>query len=121
DKNAEEEARLTVLFVEKVGVSYKAYKPEVKNEVQKDIIKLFRDQLKTLIELDLTEASFNPSGQLTEEYSVCDYDYVGNFNEVIDLFDNTLEGELRPDQISFLIYRLRINEENEKEKYIYIF
>lgn len=120
--NQNEDAKLTILFVQKSGINYKAYKPEVKNSVQKDIIKLFADYVETLIDNDLNEVKFNPSGQLNGEYSVCDYEYVGNFQQVINLFSETLlEEELRPDQISFLIYRLRINEDTDENKYIYIF
>src|SRR5690625_2511384 len=112
-KYQESDARLTVLFVEKKGTKYQSYKPEVQNSVQKDIIKLFKEQLEENISRDLQEVNFNPSGHEVDEYSVCDYEYVGNYQEVIKLFDHPLEEEMDPDEISYLIFRLRINEDTE--------
>lgn len=120
-KNRDSKGKLAILFVSKNRSKYQAYQPQVSNDVQKEIIQLFIDSLDGIIKKNLEEVKFNPSGQLVDEYSVCDYSYVGNFNDVIHLFNKTNEEELRADQISYLIFRLRINEDEENIKYLYLF
>lgn len=109
------------MFVSKNRTNYIAYNPQVSNDIQRDIIKLFKDTLDAIINENLEEVDFNPSGQLVGQYSVCDYSYVGNFNEVINLFDSTTEQEPRADQISYIIYRLRVNNDDEPVKHLYLF
>ncbi|WP_054948965.1 Kiwa anti-phage protein KwaB-like domain-containing protein [Numidum massiliense] len=121
EKNQESQGKLSVLFVSKKGTKYQAYQPQVSNKVQQDVIKLFKEHLETIIAKDLKEREFNPSGQPNDEYSVCSYEYVGNFHEVTSLYKNTKEEEMRADQINFLIFRLRINEDENPIKYLYLF
>lgn len=119
--NEEPAGRLSVLFVNKQGIRYNAFNPQTSNDVQTNVVSLFIDNLVNIIDSNLEEVDFNPSGQLVDQYSVCDYDYVGNFEEVLDLFNNTSEEEFRADQISYLIFRLRVNKEDEPLKYVYLF
>lgn len=115
------EGRLKLIFVNKNGIKYKAYEPSVSNKVQEKLMKLFVSNIKDKIDAGLEKVDFNPSGHGPEQYSVCDKDYVGNFKEVKSLFKNTQTEELKPDQVSFFVFRLRINNDGEKIKYIYLF
>lgn len=120
-ENEDPKGRMSILFVNKRSMRYRAYKPDISNDVQKDVIKLFREHLKTIIDKNLEQVEFNPNGQQVDQYSVCNYDYVGNFNEVIQLYDNTLESEIPADEINYLIFRLRVNKDDDPVKYLYIF
>lgn len=113
--------RLSVLFVTKRGLNYTAYNPEISNGVQSKLIEIFQARVDKFIDDNLREINFNPSGQQVDEYSVCSREYVGNFDEVIQLFNNASQEEIQGDDISFLIHRLRINNEGENTKYIYFF
>ncbi|WP_177183460.1 Kiwa anti-phage protein KwaB-like domain-containing protein [Lentibacillus persicus] len=114
--------RLSVLFVKKTGTKYESFFPSVTNDVQKEITSLFLDTISIKRNLDLERISFNPSGQENDQYSECSTDYVGNFEEVINLFDNpNMEEEIEPDNVNFLIFRLRVNNDDETEKYLYFF
>ncbi|MGE7923370.1 Kiwa anti-phage protein KwaB-like domain-containing protein [Viridibacillus arvi] len=103
------------------GLNYSAFNPIISNEVQSNIIEIFQTRVNKFIDEVLTEINFNPSGQETDEYSVCPYEYVGNFEDVIELFNDAGQEELPGDDISFLIHRLRVNNDGEEIKYIYLF
>lgn len=113
--------RLTVLFVHKNGINYESYSPSISNDVQKKIVNLLRGTIQYKLSLELDEVPFNPSGQESDQYSVCHPDYVGNYEQVINLFDNTNEAEMEIDKINYLIFRLRINESDEDLKYLYFY
>src|SRR5690625_2052341 len=115
------QGRLSVLFINKEGVKYKSFKPEISNDVQEDVLELFIDYIKTIIVKELDQVEFNHNGQLVDQYSVCSYNYVGNFDEVIQLYDNPIETEMSADEINYLVYRLRINKDGDPIKYLYIF
>lgn len=118
----EPEGRLSVLFVKKTGTKYESFFPSVANDVQNEIISLFLENISGKRNSDLEKIFFNPSGQENDQYSECRTDYVGNFEEVINLFDNAnIEEEIEPDNVSFLIFRLRVNNDNEDQKYLYFF
>lgn len=121
NENANPQGRLSVLFVQKNGLNYKSYTPEFTNEVQRKIIGVLTDRVQSFIDDGLEEVQFNPSGQLVGEYSTCTNGYVGNFDEVKNLFDEVIEEEIAADQISFLIHRLRVNRDDESVKYMYFF
>ncbi|MFY2307655.1 Kiwa anti-phage protein KwaB-like domain-containing protein [Lysinibacillus fusiformis] len=115
------QGRLSVLFVSKRGLNYEAFNPTVSNEVQEKLMDIFLNTLRGFINEELTPSDFNPSGQETGTFSVCPQEYTGNFNEVIELFENVVQEELQVEDISFLIHRLRINNDNEDVKYLYLF
>lgn len=117
----EPEGRLSVLFVNKNGVNYKAYNPEVSSDVQEKIIEIFYNTIGEYIESGVESAAFNPSGQEPGTFSVCLEEYVGNFDEVINLFEADNHEEIAAEDISFLIHRLRINKDEEDVKYLYLF
>lgn len=121
EQNIDPQGRLSVLFVQKNGLIYRSYNPEVSNEVQGKIIEIFLSRIQSFIDDCLIEVPFNPSGQLVGEYSTCTNDYVGNFNEVEGLFNNFIDEEIAPDNITFLIHRLRVNQDDQPTKYLYFF
>ncbi|OEC03146.1 hypothetical protein GY31_03305 [Lysinibacillus sphaericus] len=115
------QGRLSVLFVSKRGLNYEAFNPTVSNEVQEKLMDIFLNTVRGFIKDELIPADFNPSGQEPGTFSVCPQEYTGNFHEVIDLFENVVQEELPIEDISFLIHRLRINNDNEDVKYLYLF
>ncbi|WP_096269414.1 Kiwa anti-phage protein KwaB-like domain-containing protein [Paucisalibacillus globulus] len=117
----EPDGRLSVLFVSKNGTRYSSFEPSVSNDVQKEVIKLFIENIDHKIQANLNSVTFNPSGHENDEYSVCDTDYVGNYSEVINLFDETVTEEMDPNKVSFLVFKLRINNNGEDPKFIYFF
>lgn len=121
ERNEKSNGRLSVLFVSKNGTEYQHYKPQLSNDLQRELIRMFKVRIQSTINDGKQEVEFNPSGHEMDEYSVCDYEYVGNFNEVIGLYDSENETELLADQISFLVYRLRVNKESDPEEYLYMF
>lgn len=119
----EPEGRLSVLFVSKKGTEYEAFEPAITNDVQAKITKLFYENISSKESDDnLNRVDFNPSGQENDEFSECHTSYVGNFDEVTNLYENAnTEDEIEPDDVSFLIFRLRVNDDREPVKYIYFF
>lgn len=117
----EPQGRLSVLFVSKSGLNYRAYNPTVTNEVQEKLMEIFSNTVADFISNGLEAAQFNPSGQEPGTFSVCQEEYTGNFEEVIDLFEEDNQEELAAEEISFLIHRLRINQDGEDAKYLYLF
>ncbi|MBP1950278.1 Kiwa anti-phage protein KwaB-like domain-containing protein [Virgibacillus litoralis] len=117
----EPEGRLSVLFVTKNGTKYTSFKPTVSNDVQKEVVKLFKDSVQSKINSDLAKVPFNPSGHENDEFSECQIEYLGNYSEVINLFDEPGTEEIEPDDVSFLIFRLRINKDQDPTKYLYLF
>ncbi|WP_272033054.1 Kiwa anti-phage protein KwaB-like domain-containing protein [Oceanobacillus kimchii] len=113
--------RLSVLFVNKTGINYESFRPSVSNNVQLEIVKLLKETVQYKRNSNLAAVSFNPSGHESDQYSVCNTDYVGNYQEVINLFDESNETEMLVDKISFIVFRLRINEDSEEQKFLYFY
>lgn len=114
--------RLELLLVQKYRGRYFANRPDITNPVQRGIVNLLTTQIGNFIDNeDLEAVPFNPSGQLRDQYSTCNYDYVGNFREVINLFNNPQNELLEPEDINFMIIKLRVNQELEEPKYVYFF
>ncbi|SIS66562.1 Kiwa anti-phage protein KwaB-like domain-containing protein [Salimicrobium salexigens] len=121
ERFTEPNGRLTALFVTKTGTKYSAFQPQISTNLQTEIIRLFKETINSKRDDEnLSKVPFNPSGQEQDEYSECSTDYVGNYGEVINLFDSA-NSEIEPDDISFIIFRLRVNDDTESPRYIYFF
>ncbi|MFD2705469.1 Kiwa anti-phage protein KwaB-like domain-containing protein [Salibacterium lacus] len=116
------EGRLSILLVKKDRNRYEANRPDISLRVQQEVVDLLKRRVEAFISNDqLNQVQFNPSGHLRDEYSVCSYDYVGNFEEVVNLFNTYQQSQLDPENISFIAIRLRINDEYEDPEYVYFF
>lgn len=122
ERFTEPNGRLTALFVTKAGTRYKGFQPEITNDLQTEIVRLFKETIDSKEDnQNLNKIPFNPSGQENDEYSECSSDYVGNYQEVTSLFNNVATEEIEPDDVSFIIFRLRVNIEDEPPRFLYFF
>lgn len=103
-------------FTKKTKKNYITYKPNVDDNIKDDIIELIIRYLNK--HLSFKPVKYSPTkAPKTNEFSYCDLDYVGNFDEVIKSFaqPDTVDTNLKPSEITF--YCLEITNRQESFNY----
>ena len=110
------ELDIMLYFVKKGNKKYVSYRPNVSISIKNDIIKLIINYL-----IKKTKCSFVPYDPTRSpnigEIAICNIDYVGNFNEVLESLNISDEADtsLKPNEITF--YCLTISDRNETFNY----
>lgn len=109
EKNSKE-----LYFCEKKVDTYEAVCPEVSEEIFEILIQNTIDSISKREEDEWIQ--YNPIGFREGTLEICDVNYVGNYNEVIDSFDSQ-NIEINQEMIEkFTFYCVNIGEENKNVK-----
>lgn len=110
-----------IYFSQKLPSRYETFSPNIASTISKEIKDLMVDYLEKFKEYDVVD--FNPTGCRDLTIEVCDYNFLGNYGEIMSSFNDadTVTTDLDPDKLTF--YCLELTESPvslEKEK-VYIF
>jgi len=99
-------------FVRKTKTEYISYSPEVSKDIFIQLLNIICKYLEGYS--DFEQVDFNPTGYREGTIELCDLDYVGNYNEVINSFDsgNIEDVEKEADNFSFYCIDLNIDDNN---------
>jgi len=99
-------------FVRKTKTEYISYSPEVSKDIFIQLLNIICTYLEGYS--DFEQVDFNPTGYREGTIELCDLDYVGNYNEVINSFDsgNIEDVEKEADNFSFYCIDLNIDDNN---------
>lgn len=104
----------TLYFTRKFKTHYMSFSPEVEGEV----LDILMDHVNKYLEpfLELEQIDFNPTGYRDGTIEICEVDYLGNFDEVINSFDGgNIEG-IEDEADNFSFYCIDIDDEDGNVK-----
>lgn len=106
---ANETNSYNLYFTQKKQHSYDSYSPNIEGQIYKDLVALMIEHLSKMTSLEIVE--YDPSGYTDRTIEKCDIDYVGNFDEISESFEEAdeVDTEINPDKFTF--YCLEINGE----------
>lgn len=104
----------TLYFVRKTRTEYISYSPEVDNDILTHLVSIIASYTENFI--DFEQVEFNPTGYREGTIEICDFDYVGNYEEVIRSFNagNIEDIENEADNFSFYCIDLNVDDINIK-------
>lgn len=96
-------------FVRKSKDGYFSYSPEVDPDIYNTLHDYVIKYLEGFFEYEQIE--FNPTGYRDGTIEICDTDYVGNFNEVLESLDGGNVEEIEEEADNFSFYCLNIQDD----------
>ncbi|MDK4472286.1 DUF4868 domain-containing protein [Fusobacterium necrophorum] len=97
-------------FSRKLKSGYESFSPNIDNQIFEDVLNLILDNLNIYVSLEQT--SYNPTGYRDGTVEICDVEYVGNYEDILQSFiiaDN-VETEIDPDNFSFYCFTIKNKE-----------
>lgn len=104
-------------FSRKMKDQYITYSPEVDNKVFADLFINITDYLESFAFKE--RAMFSPIGKKDEVIELCSCDYVGNFQEVIESFDDGYIEDIENQADNFTFYCIKIVDKKENEIFLF--
>jgi hypothetical protein len=100
----------TLYFTRKLKSEYISYSPEVKDEILNQLIDNAIKYITPYANLEQIE--FNPTGYREDTIEICDIDYVGNYNEIINSFDSGSIEDIESEAENFSFYCIDIMKDD---------
>lgn len=117
-----EKSNARLFFTRKRGIRYISYSPEIESDLQETLKELIVDYLKQYNSIDQIE--FSPLGYREETIETCNVEYISNFLDVINSYeDGIVNREIPKDIINNLNFYCLVIEynENREDKEIRLF
>ena len=107
-----EKSNARLFFTRKRGIRYISYSPEIESDLQETLKELIVDYLKQYNSIDQIE--FSPLGYREETIETCNVEYISNFLDVINSYeDGIVNREIPKDIINNLNFYCLVIEYNE--------
>lgn len=107
-----EKSNARLFFTRKRGIRYISYSPEIESDLQETLKELIVDYLKQYNSIDQIE--FSPLGYREETIETCNVQYISNFLDVINSYeDGIVNREIPKDIINNLNFYCLVIEYNE--------
>ena len=81
-----EKSNARLFFTRKRGIRYISYSPEIESDLQETLKELIVDYLKQYNSIDQIE--FSPLGYREETIETCNVEYISNFLDVINSYED---------------------------------
>lgn len=100
---------IELFFSRKLSDEYISYSPNLGDNVIGKITEVVSTNLHYLQRAELDEVDFNPIGYMDGTIEICDYDFVGNYQEVIQSFRDPVTEDIEDeyDNLSFYCVQLQ--------------
>ena len=105
-----EDLTKTLYFTRKTRDDYISYSPEVDGGVLNELIGHINKYLESYV--DYEQIDFNPTGYRDGTIEICDLEYVGNFDDVINSFDAGNIDGVEDEADNFSFYCINIDYED---------
>lgn len=103
---SENNLEITLYFVRKRRDGYISYSPEVDQTIYTTLLRCIKEYIANYITYEQVE--FNPTGYRDGTIEICNYNYVGNYEEVLNCFDGGNIENVEDEAENFSFYCLKI-------------
>ena len=107
---------IDLYFTKKDRNGYMSYSPNVSQNIIDNLTEGAKDYIEKFIDFEVIE--YNPTGYRDNTFEVTTCDYVGNYNGIIESFDNGNIENVQDEVNNFSFYCIDISTENENIKLI---
>ena len=104
-------------FTRKMRNKYISYSPEVNQKILNELSTFTINYLSNYLDFDCID--FNPTGYRDGTIEECNVDYVGNFEEVIESFDDGNIEDLENQVENFNFYCIAVQDDDENKIYLF--
>lgn len=111
------ELNKVLYFTRKTKNKYISYSPEVNQIIINELLTYTRSYLSNYLDFDCID--FNPTGYRDGTIEECNVDYVGNFEEVIESFDDGNIEDLVNQVENFNFYCIKVEDDDDNKIYLF--